>query len=56
MKIFTPVQSPEGLLATNNSQSAHRNAPGVFATETFDFQPMWWPSQALAEIVHNEFP
>jgi pimeloyl-ACP methyl ester carboxylesterase len=46
MTITAPVRSPEGLLDTKNSQSAGRSAPGVFASETFDFQLMRWLSQA----------
>ena len=37
---------PDGLFDTKNSQAAGRSAPGVFSSETFDFQLMRWLSQA----------
>jgi len=39
-------EDPKGLFDTGNAQAAGRSAPGVFRSETFDFQLMRWLSQA----------
>lgn len=46
MTVVTTGQTPEGLFDTKNAQAAGRSAPGVFGSETFDFQLMRWLSQA----------
>jgi hypothetical protein len=44
--VTVPSLAPEGVFETKNSQAAGRSAPGVFRSETFDFQLMRWLSQA----------
>ena len=46
MTVTVPSPAPEGVFETKNSQAAGRSAPGVFRSETFDFQLMRWLSQA----------
>src|SRR5271163_3985788 len=46
MTVTAPSPAPEGVFETKNSQAAGRSAPGVFRSETFDFQLMRWLSKA----------
>jgi pimeloyl-ACP methyl ester carboxylesterase len=44
--VIAEGETPKGLFDTGNAQAAGRSAPGVFRSETFDFQLMRWLSQA----------
>ena len=46
MTVIAEGETPKGLFDTGNAQAAGRSAPGVFRSETFDFQLMRWLSQA----------
>jgi pimeloyl-ACP methyl ester carboxylesterase len=46
MTVTAPSPAPKGVFDTKNSQAAGRSSPGVFRSETFDFQLMRWLSQA----------
>ena len=46
MTTTAPSPVPEGVFDNKNAQAAGRSAPGVFKSETFDFQLMRWLSQA----------